>query len=164
MRRIRMIIFVLGAVTCNYTMASDGRIDYPIEIVDPWQTVLNQDGVLIEYKVQECNNLNVKNQVLVLFRFTNESSAMKTLHWSVKEFRNGDCTNCDRLEAQEFIHSMTMSPGQVIEGDGTSKMDKRIYLFSHFIELVPGMTNQTLTDFEFVNLNVQTLQTDGNDK
>lgn len=158
-----MMFFVLGAITCNYTMASEGKLNYPIEIVDQWQTVLNQDGVRIEYKVQECNNLNVKNQVLVLFRFTNETSTIKALNWSVKEIRNGDCTNCDRLDAQEFVHSMTLAPNETLEGDGTSKMDKRIYLFSHFIELVPGMTNQTLTDFEFVNLNIQTLQTDSND-
>lgn len=136
---------------------------YPIEIVDIWQTVLVYDGITIEYKVQEFNNLNVKNQVLVLFRFKNESSDIKTLQWSTKEFRHDECVNCDRIGDDEFLHSLTLSPGEIWEGDGTSKMDKRVYLFSHFIELVPGMTNHPLTDFEFVNVSVQTQTIEDNE-
>lgn len=127
----------------------------PIAISDDWETLLTQDNIQVEYKVQECNNLNVRNQVLVLFRYTNISDThIKTFNWSVKEFRNDVCSNCDFLESQEFTRSLTLSPGETIEGDGTSKMDKRVYLFCHFIELVPGMSNQTLTDFEFVNMEV----------
>ncbi len=127
----------------------------PIEITDEWTALISLDGIEVEYKVQECNNKNVRNQVLVLFRFKNTSATeIKTFNWAVKEFRNDVCTNCDRLETQEFQRSLTLSPGEVLEGDGSSKMDKRVYLFCHFIELVPGMSNQTLTDYEFVNMEV----------
>lgn len=132
---------------------------YPIEISDDWNIVLEKDGVKVEYKVQECNNPQVNNQVLVLFRFTNTTSdQVKTIYWSAKEFRNGNCANCDRIDAQEFVHSLTLSPEEVVEGDGSNKLDKRVYLFSHFIKLVPGMSEQTLTDFEFVNVNVESQQ------
>jgi hypothetical protein len=113
------------------------------------------DGIQVEYKIQECNNQNVRNQILVLFRFKNTSETeIKTFNWSVKEFRNGVCSNCDVLDTQEFQRSLTLSPGEILEGDGTSKMDKRVYVFCHFIDLVPGMSNQKLTDFEFVNMQV----------
>lgn len=151
----KFMVAVILLTTSLNSLALDGPQIYPIEISNDWQTVLEQDGILIEYKVQECNNLNVRNQVLVLFRYTNTSNEIKTIKWSTKEFRDGECYNCERLDTPENMHSMTLSPGETIEGDGTSKMDKRVYLFSHFIELVPGMSDQRLTDFEFVQLNVQ---------
>lgn len=137
--------------------------NHPLELNSDWQVLANQDGVLIEYKVQECNNLTVSNQVLVLFRYTNTSLESKSLSWATKEFRNGACSNCDRLESSEMQRSMLLAPGEVIEGDGSSKTDKRVYLFSHFIERVPGMSEQRLTDFELVNMTVQTIQTTSND-
>ena len=132
----------------------------PIEIVDQWTHLYSENGLEVQYKVQECNNLNVRNQVLVLFRFINSSSTeVKTINWSVKEFRNGECYNCDGLDSPEFKRTLTLSPGEILEGDGSSKADKRVYLFSHFIDLVPGMSDQKLTDFEFVNVEVINLAT-----
>lgn len=145
--------FVLAFAFSGFTQ--DNSEYEPIAISDEWKTLLFQDDITVEYKVQECNNLNVRNQVLVLFRYTNTSqSVIKTFNWSVKEFRNDLCSNCDKLDSQEFTRSLTLSPGETLEGDGTSKMDKRVYLFCHFIELVPGMSSQTLTDFEFMNMEV----------
>lgn len=133
---------------------------HPIEIVDNWVLLRSVNGMEIHYKVQECNNLNVRNQVLVLFRFVNTSQTeIKSMNWSVKEFRNGQCSNCASIDTEEFQRSITLSPGEVLEGDGSSKSDKRVYLFAHFIDLVPGMSNQKLTDFEFVNVEVINLPT-----
>jgi hypothetical protein len=154
-RRLTILstLFVLAFVFSGF--AQDSEEYEPIAISDEWKSLLTQDEIQVEYKVQECNNLNVRNQVLVLLRYTNTSqSVIKTFNWSVKEFRNDLCSNCNSLDSQEFMRSLTLSPGETLEGDGTSKMDKRVYLFCHFIELVPGMSNQTLTDFEFVNMEV----------
>lgn len=126
-----------------------------IEISDVWDLLVEKDGIEVSYKVQECGNQELRPQVLVLFRIENTSGTeIKTFNWAVKEFRNGACTNCDALESQEFQQSVTLSPGEILEGDGTSKADKRVYLFGQFIHLVPGMSNQKLTDFEFVNVEV----------
>jgi hypothetical protein len=156
MKRRLIILSTLLVLAFSVQSQPNESVDYdPIEITDEWTTLTSQDGVEVEYKVQECNNQNVRNQVLVLFRFKNTSATeIKTFNWAVKEFRNDVCSNCDRLDTQEFQRSLTLSPGEVLEGDGTSKMDKRVYLFCHFIELVPGMSNQTLTDFEFVNMDI----------
>ncbi len=154
---------VLLLTLSSHSMTLFDSVSYPIEVTNDWHIVSDTDGILIEYKVQECNNLHVKNQVLVLFRYTNTSTEIKTMTWATKEFRNGVCVNCDRLESSEMVHSLTLSPGEVLEGDGTSKMDKRVYLFSHFIDLVPGMSEQRLTNFELVNVVINTIQTNSND-
>jgi len=126
-----------------------------IEISDVWSPVVEKDGIEVSYKVQECETEELRAQVLVLFRIENTSDTeIKTFNWSVKEYRNGACTNCNALESQEFQRSVTLSPGEILEGDGASKSDKRVYLFGQFINLVPGMSNQKLTDFEFVQMEV----------
>ncbi len=157
-RMKRRLIILSAALALTFFMHAQPNesVDYdPIEITDEWTSLISENGIEVEYKVQECNNQNVRNQVLVLFQFKNTSATeIKTFNWAVKEYRNDVCINCDRLETQEFQRSLTLSPGEVLEGDGTSKMDKRVYLFCHFIDLVPGMSNQTLTDFEFVNMDV----------
>ncbi len=153
----RLIIFSAFLVLAFSMQAHPiENVDHdPIEITDEWTALITLNGIEVEYKVQECNNQNVRNQVLVLFRFKNTSDTeIKTFNWAVKEFRNDVCANCDYVESQEFQRSLTLSPGEVLEGDGTSKMDKRVYLFCHFIELVPGMSEQTLTNFEFMNMEV----------
>lgn len=162
MKRIIYCIFVLLSFG-SYSMHDIPPNNFPLELNSDWQVAVEQNGVLIEYKLQECNNLVVTNQALVLFRYTNTTSETKALSWATKEFRNGECSNCDRLESSEMLRSMLLSPGEVREGDGSSKTDKTVYLFSHFIELVPGMTEQRLTNFELVNLTVQTIQTNSND-
>jgi hypothetical protein len=128
----------------------------PLEITSHWIHLFLKDGIRVEYKVTECQNSTVNNQVLVLFRFTNTSSTeIKTMRWNVKQYRNDSCSNCDRIGSREFQRSVTLSPGEILEGDGTSKMDKRVYIFAHFIELVPGMSEQRLTDFEFVDVSIE---------
>ncbi|MCR9172810.1 MAG: hypothetical protein NXI10_09975 [bacterium] len=155
MKRLVVLGVALAMATSIHAHPTESVDHDPIEITDDWTALISLDGIEVEYKVQECNNQNVRNQVLVLFRFKNTSETeIKTFNWAVKEFRNDVCTNCNRLETQEFKRSLTLSPGEIVEGDGTSKMDKRVYVFSHFIELVPGMSNQTLTDFEFMNMEV----------
>jgi hypothetical protein len=136
--------------------------DFPLNVLvsqeedTDWNQLFIKDGVKVEFKYQVCNNATVSNQVLVLFRFTNTTNEIKTMTWSTKEYRNDICTTCNSLNNPEFSRAITLSPGEVLEGDGTSKVDKNVYIFSHFINLVPGMSDQKLTDFEFVNVEVTT--------
>lgn len=157
-RRLTILGIMLVSVCSLHAYPTVTEEPNTIEITEKWTALMTLDGIEVEYKFQECNNQTVRNQVLVLFRFKNTSAIQsKTINWSVKEFRNDVCTNCAQLEAQEVQRSLTLSPGEIVEGDGTSKADNRVYLFSHFIKLVPGMTDQKLTHFEFHNVTVENL-------
>ena len=74
--------------------------------------------------------------------------------WSVKEWRNGDCTNCYDIGSHEYERQIILTPGEVLFGDGTTKEDRNVYIFSSFINLIKGMRDTKLTAFEFVNVNV----------
>ena len=126
-----------------------------IELSDAWTEYTNLDGVKIEYKMKQCGGDKMRAQNLLLFKFTNTTDQELTISWMTKEFRNGECWNCDRLDIPEFVHTMTLAPGETVEGDGTSKVNKGLYIFGNFIKLVPGMTEQTLTNFELVELTVR---------
>ncbi|MEX1000474.1 MAG: hypothetical protein WDZ35_00010 [Crocinitomicaceae bacterium] len=124
---------------------------------EDWKEYQQFDGIKVEYKFAECNNENVRNQVLVLFRFTNTTNEKRSISWMAKVWRNGKCVNADKVDDPEHNYSVTLSPGEVISGTTDSKANKSLYLFSNFIKLVPGMTNSKLTNFEFVNTSVTIL-------
>lgn len=145
-----LLSFLLGLMFINMSFAS--VLD--IVPVNNWTEYETIDGIKIEYIFQDCNSQSVSNQTLVLFRFTNTTDKEVTFTWKTKTFRNGVCSNCARLENSEYFQELNLSPGQVFEGDCSSKVDKRGYIFSNFINKSPGMSDSKLTDFEFVEVKV----------
>lgn len=125
------------------------------EPTEEWQEYATLENVRIEYKRKTCLPANDREQNLILFRYTNLSSDVKTVSWVVKIWRNDNCVNCNKITSPEYAHSVTLQPNQVIEADGSSKSNKNIYIFDNFVKLVPGMQEQRLTNFELMNLNVE---------
>ncbi len=123
-----------------------------------WTEYTTFGGIKIEYKFSECNSVNVKNQVLVLFRFSNLTTSKKSLSWTLKTYRDGDCSNCARLDNPEYSHELVLEPNQVVEGTCDSKANKALYVFGNFINLSPGMSETYLTNFKFINLNTTVVQ------
>lgn len=117
-----------------------------------WTEFLIYNEVKVEYKFKTCNSVQVKNQVLVLFRFTNLTANKLTFSWITKVWRNNVCSNCDNLNDSEYAHSITLNSNEIVTADGLSKENKSLYIFANFIKLSPGMSSQTLTNFEFVNM------------
>ena len=126
-----------------------------IEISEEWKEYTTMNGVKIEYRMKRCESETMRAQNLLLFRFTNTTNKEVTVTWKSKEFRNGDCWNCERIDDSDFFHVLTLAPNEVLEGDGTSKDNKEVYVFGNYINLVPGMWDQTLTNFEFADLTVR---------
>lgn len=150
-------LFALLFLMCNSASASPLIDPFEIDVFYEWTEFKTVDGIKIEYKFQACDNVNVRNSVLVLFRFTNNTSETRTMTWATEEYRNDECYNCDNIDSPEYARSITLAPNQVKEADGMSQDDKNTHLFANFINLVPGMSNQRLTDFKFININVSVL-------
>ena len=149
MRKILPILFIL--FTSNFGFSQLVQDNYPSD----WELYTIFEDITVEYKYKECDSGSVKNQVLVLFKFTNTSDEHRALSWTVKHYRDGDCFNCANIDSHEYMHEIDLEPGQVIMGDGTSMADDNLYLFSSFIRLVKGMPTTKLTGFEFINVIVQ---------
>ncbi|MDX2359744.1 MAG: hypothetical protein QNK23_02980 [Crocinitomicaceae bacterium] len=153
LKRILVIHLFLLLLT-PWAIASDSIPLKDIEPVTEWTEYALMDGVRIEYKYQRCDDADVKNQVLILFRYTNLTDATIELSWKTKIFMNNECINCHRLENDEYAFHLQLLPNEVKAGDGTSKRDKRMYIFSNYINLAPGMSGKKLTDFEIIELNI----------
>jgi hypothetical protein len=126
-----------------------------IEISENWTEYTTVDGIKIEYKMTLCESEKMRAQNLLLFRFTNTTDQEVTVSWRAKEFRNGECWNCANLYDEEYMNSLTLSAGQSIEGQGASTENRGLNIFGNFVKLVPGMTDQSLTNFELVDLTVR---------
>ena len=121
-----------------------------------WTDYQTFQGIKIEYKFTECTPDNGREQLLVLFRYTNTTLDKVELTWKSEKWRNNICVNCNST-SNEHNRSLTLEPNEVVEADGSTKRIKTNYIFGNFIKLVPGMTKQQLTDFKFQNLSKKTL-------
>lgn len=149
MRLILISLFIVFIGT--FSNAQMQQNDFPSN----WVEYAVFEGIKVEFKALECNNAKVKNQVLVVFRYTNTTNKELDMTWSIKEWRNEECSNCYDIDSHEYARAVRLSPGEVIEGDGTTKENKNVYVFSNFINLIKGMSDQKLTAFEFVNVNIE---------
>lgn len=146
-----MALLVSGTSHTPKQINSEGNI----EPTEEWQEYTTINDVRIEFRRQLCVPENDREQNLILFRYTNLSSEVKTVSWVVKIWRNDYCVNCNSITNPEHAHTLTLEANQIIEGDGSSKSDKTLYIFDNFVKLVPGMQDQRLTNFELINLNVE---------
>jgi len=121
-----------------------------------WTEFKTFEGIKIEYKFKECTPDNGRAQNLVLFKYTNTTQDKVELSWKSEKWRNNICVNCNSTSV-EHNRILVLDPNEVIESDGTSKRIKNRYIFGNFSKLVPGMTEQKLTDFKFQNLSKKTL-------
>ena len=146
-RGTMMLILLLGI----------NHFSYSQQEAPEWDNLSNFDGIEVVYSYQTVTP-NGREEVLVLFRFTNTNSTAKELSWIVKEYRNNNCYNCDQLDDNEYAHSIQLQPGETEQADGLSKQNKALYIFSHFVKRVPGMTDTHISDFEFINVTVTDIQ------
>ena len=151
---MQTLLIVFSALTISFVSVCQTSANEPPE---NWTHYANYNGVDVEYKYQECTTGNAKNQVLVLFKFTNTTSGSQSLSWSTKHYRDGDCYNCANIGSHEYAHDISLAPGQVIEADIENLENKDLYLFSQFIILAKGMPSSKLTSFEFTNVNANKL-------
>ena len=161
MKRMKKLLLA-GFLFCSLFGMSNQDFSTPVnaltedlEMPDEWTEYKTIDGIKIEYKMKRCEGENMRAQNLLLFKFTNTTDRELTISWVNKEFRNGECWNCEQMYGGDFNHSLTLAAGEVIEGDGTTKENKEVYIFGNFIKHVPGMMEQTLTSFELVDVAVR---------
>lgn len=113
-----------------------------------WQLYLDNPEVKIELKREDCDIKSGLAQQYIFVRLTNKTQNTLTLNWEMDMFYNGNCLTCG---VGEYEWSYTLEPAQSVEGECTLDADKRLRIFSKFID--PNYTNTSvLTGFKFSNL------------
>lgn len=161
MKRMKKLLLT-GFLFCSLLGMANQEFPTPtnlltedLEMPDEWTEYKTIDGIKIEYKMKRCETDKMRPQNLLLFKFTNTTDQELTISWVTKEFRNGECWNCVQMYGGDYDHTLTLAAGEIMEGDGTSKENKEVYIFGNFINHVPGMLEQSLTSFELVDVTVR---------
>jgi hypothetical protein len=163
MKRVLFIGFLLLSLTSNanpeiLSLASSPFELNGIEPTEEWQVYDTYDGVQVEYRMTKCGDgVELREQNLLLFRFTNTSSSTKTITYRFKMYRDGECFRCDQIMRDEYKHEITLLAGQSLEGDCSieTTRNQALYLLDDYIKHVPGMMHTRLTDFEIVDVTVK---------
>ena len=159
-----LLLIAVTLLTVNFSFSQQleeslsGSNQQVIEVENEttgWAKYKVFDGVLVEYKQFQCLNGNDNNQSWVVFRYSNLTNDLVELNWVSTWKRNDECVNCDRLDDYEFSHKLVVEAGEILEGEPCLNKDQRFYIFSHFINIYPGMDNKKLTAFEFLNVEVK---------
>lgn len=150
MRPISVIISIFIVLISLNSAASANEIDSVYE----WTDYQTYDGVRVEYKLEKCES-GSKNEVWLVFRFTNTTTELKEINWVPVWYSGEDCVNCERLDDFEFNHALSLEPGESMSGEACVNQDQRFYIFSHFIVIHPGMPEDKLTSFELTRVKVK---------
>lgn len=124
-----------------------------------WIEYSTFEGITVEYRYTKFVKAGAREEIHLIFRFSNTSSERRELVWVTKEYRVGECSNCERLDNPEYNRKIILDSGEMIEGDPSNSEDQNLYVFSHFVNFVEGMTEHYLTDIEFVNVEVNVIET-----
>lgn len=122
---------------------------------EDWKPFMSMDGVQIDYCMRVCNPDGKRDKNLLLFKISNQTTQNKTISWTTKMWRNDQCANCTTINSPEFSHQLSLGPNEVIEGTGSLDEDRALHVFGNFIKLVPGMSEQRLTNVELLNVTVE---------
>jgi len=134
-------VFAFGQVATNHVETDDVTSS-------AWYLYLDNPDVKIELKRADCAINTGLDQQYIFVRLTNRTQSNITLNWEMDMFYNDDCLTCG---VGEYEWNYTLEPSQVVEGECTLDADKRLRLFSKFID--PNYTNNSeLTGFKFSNL------------
>lgn len=127
--------------------------DVQLEMDGNWHELTSDQGIIIDYKFQVCDQAGRQVGKYIL-KVENSTSIAKNVSFSTRQYQNGDCINCERIEREEYRTELTVDPNSIVEGV-CGQNDRKLEFFSHFIVMVPGMTGKHLTDLKITNLEVE---------
>ena len=118
---------------------------------DNWQTIKNDNGVVVKFKTSDCKLDNSFLQKWFLLSFKNESSIEKKVEWDLALFdRNGKCVTCQD-EYGEYKYSLVLKPGQILEGKCDFSCQPELRIVSELLDVQASMS---YPKFELKNLKV----------
>jgi hypothetical protein len=117
-----------------------------------WKLYKEITGLQIFSKDLSCNdNQNGIHEQYIVFQFMNTTSEAMMVSWQKELWYDDKCTTCNKPANNENTFSVTINPGESIEGSCSNTSIAGLKIFSGFINTVRG---SHLTKFEFKNMTV----------
>ncbi len=120
-----------------------------VDITTPnWIMYIDNQDFTIEYKRTDCDINSGYDQQYFFVRITNKTQNEINLNWEMDLFYNGSCRTCG---INEYQWQYKLAPLESVEGDCAIGAEKKLRLFSKFIDANYTNTSE-LTGFQFSNL------------
>ncbi len=124
---------------------------FGISQTSDWELYKDQNGVLIYSMEKDWNDPSEGiNQEMVLLKFVNSTDQELTIEWFDVRWYGGDCVNCDNYQDPEYKHSITLAPGESLEGTCSFDSPSGLSIFKRFVHHkdVKALTNFELRDLQ----------------
>ncbi|MFT5858535.1 MAG: hypothetical protein ACI865_000623 [Flavobacteriaceae bacterium] len=163
MKKCLFIGFLLLGLT-SFASSETTNTAFAPTIVDDlqpseeWQVYDTYEGIKVEYRLALCGDgVELREQHLLLFRFTNTTNEAKSISWVTKMFRDGECYNCKRITRDDYAHTISLAANETIAGDCSVETirNQALSLHDNYIKHVPGMAKTRLTNFELIDVTVR---------
>ena len=138
---LALSVFAYAQVPTDYVDASD--INH-----STWTTHVDNQNLKIELKRADCAINSGLDQQYIFVRLTNKTQNAMSLEWDMELYYNDDCKTCG---VDEYHWNYQLAPSQTVEGECTLDADKRVRLFTKFLNYP---NNSELTGFKFNNLTI----------
>lgn len=117
-----------------------------------WTLHKEQNGVLI-YNMDKIWNDPSEgiNQEMVLLKFVNTTDQVLTITWYDVRWYGDNCRNCDFYDDPEYKHTITLQPGESVEGECSFSSPAGLAIFKRFME---RESVKPLTKFELRDLTI----------
>lgn len=127
--------------------------DVQLNMDGNWHLLKSEGGVDINYKFEVCDQFGRQVGKYIL-QFENSNAVSKQISFSTQTYMNGDCSNCESIDDNEYATLVEIDGNSSLEGV-CGENNKQLEFFSHFIVHVPGMSGKHLTDLKIVNLVIE---------
>jgi hypothetical protein len=137
---MKKLVFLFIAIFPLLAFAQDGE----------WTLHKQENGVIVYQmdKIWEDPSEGI-NQEMVLLKFVNTTDQKLKIDWYDVRWYGGKCSNCDNYKDPEHHHSITLEPGESIEGKCSFDSPRALSVFKRFLnhEDVEALTKFELRDF-----------------
>lgn len=149
------LLALLLTFCVTYSFAQE---QHPTEIVsidkftqiDEWQVYFENSELKIEYALHDCDATSGYDFQAVFLRYTNLTSETLELSWHLDLYYDGNCRTCGY---GEYDRTMSLSPGEELQGTCANNTNLKLELFSKFIDAAYTKGAQ-LTSFQFSDLQI----------
>jgi len=115
-----------------------------------WTEHTNQDGLIISYKLADCDMEMGFDETRILFKIENTNAKKALVVWQYKQYYDDVCRTCDDPNG-EYRKEFSLEPGVTLEGKCSVYDTSGLMIFSKWVTQ-PNKTK--LSNWELADLNI----------
>jgi len=147
-------LFILSVLMMIFRFAFSQGIQIERNFI--WTEYSEKEGVLFEYKFEECNIPSEGFfREYVLVRLTNSNNYDVIVDWDIVKWYGLSCVNCDHSNKEQH-RSVSLKAGSVLEGTCALNEFPKMKMFSKFLNF--DAPDSELTNFQLENIEVKPLK------